>query len=246
MKLPRTFKAAAVLLFLLLSASVARGADWGQELFGIIVRSLSPERAEMTLSSLPRENGLIPWLYLNMTGSTVQGMRISRLEADGFDVMVSPPDTWKDIEYPKIYSMLSCHADAVITEKDVNDYLMNRAFGDKDEWRSVKIAIKDGRISASAYYIADLKLLKLKIKLEVSCVLAVRNGGEFWLDDIQLEVNNAPVPASYVENALEHIQPIFDLKRYNLSLYISRVEFEEGFCRIRSRILPKPFDGLAW
>ena len=242
-KLRNALITAALFLF---GAIPAFAEDYGQSLFNIILREFHPEKAAMTLSSLPRENGLIPWAYFELCGANVQGLRISKLKVDGFDAMVSPPERWKDLDYPEISSVLACHAEAHVTESDVNDFLMERAFGDKDEWSGVKVRMRDGRITASAYYLADLKLFRLKVKLEVSCVLAARHGTELWLEDIQLKVNNAEVSPSYVTRALEGLQPVINLSRYNLPLHISRIEFKNGSCYVRSRILPKPFDGIRW
>ena len=194
-KLRNALITAALFLF---GAIPAFAEDYGQSLFNIILREFRPEKAAMTLSSLPRENGLIPWAYFELCGANVQGLRISKLKVDGFDAMVSPPERWKDLDYPEISSVLAC------------------------------------------------QLFRLKVKLEVSCVLAARHGTELWLEDIQLKVNNAEVSPSYVTRALEGLQPVINLSRYNLPLHISRIEFKNGSCYVRSRILPKPFDGIRW
>ena len=50
-------KSCLAVLFLL-GASAAWGApDRGQELFGVFLRNLAPEKAYFQLSSAPRENG---------------------------------------------------------------------------------------------------------------------------------------------------------------------------------------------
>ena len=37
------------------------------------------------------------------------------------------------------------------------------------------------------------------------------------------------------------------MKKYNLPLYLSKVEFRDGQCSVHSRILPKPLPGgLRW
>ena len=75
-------KSCLVLLFLL-GASAAWGApDRGQELFGVFLRNLAPEKAYFQLSSAPRENGYIPWGYLECVNADVRGMRIRSLRMD--------------------------------------------------------------------------------------------------------------------------------------------------------------------
>ena len=88
--------------------------------------------------------------------------------------------------------------------------------------------------------------MRLRVRLDLSCRIVGR-GTALWLDDIRLKVNNQEVSAGTVERALQKIQPFIDMKKYNLPLYLSKVEFRDGQCSVHSRILPKPLPGgLRW
>ena len=129
-------KSCLVLLFLL-GASAAWGApDRGQELFGVFLRNLAPEKAYFQLSSAPRENGYIPWGYLECVNADVRGMRIRSLRMDCFDAQVTPPAQWADMEHPRVDSMLACHAEATFTEDDVNDFLRRHVSATKKSGRT--------------------------------------------------------------------------------------------------------------
>ena len=239
-------KSCLVLLFLL-GASAAWGApDRGQELFGAFLRNLAPEKAYFQLSSAPRENGYIPWGYLECVNADVRGMRIRSLRMDCFDAQVTPPAQWAGMEHPRVDSMLACHAEATFTEDDVNDFLRRHVFGHEKEWQNVRVKMSAGRINATAYYRANLRLMRLRVRLDLSCRIVGR-GTALWLEDIRLKVNNQEVSSGTVERALQKLQPFIDMKKYNLPLYLSKVEFRDGQCSVHSRILPKPLPGgLRW
>ncbi len=43
--------------------------------------------------------------------------------------------------------------------------------------------------------------------------------------------------------ALERIQPFLDMNKYNLPLYLTKIELSDGVCRVASRIPPRPLSG---
>ena len=232
----------AVLLTTLLTAACAQAADFGQELFDFFVRKMDPEKAELHLQSLPTEKGEIPWAYLECVNANVRGMNIQSLKMDCFDAVITPPEQWKKVEHPYVLSMMACHAEGIFTEKDVNAFLHNRLFGHDKEWERISVRMKDDRINAVGWYNANLKLMRVKVKLELSCRIAGR-GTALWLEDVILKVNDKKMSKVMVEKAIDKIQPFLDMKKYNLPLYLTKIELSDGVCRVASRIPPRPLTG---
>lgn len=242
--------AALLLLFVFLpgasAGSEAETANYGYQLFDVFLRGLNPQSAVLQLREVPRDDGFISWAYLECHNANVRGMNVRSLKMDCFDAEVTPPARWKFMEYPAVKSMLSCHAEGVFTEDDINDFLRRRVFGSHKEWEQFSVKLRAGRIEASAYYKADLKLFKTRIRLDLSCAIAGR-GTALWLEDIAVKVNDREISPRFVEDALKKLQPFIDMKNYNLPLYLTKIEFSDGTCRVRSRILPKPLPGgLLW
>ncbi len=235
-------------IFLTASAEVCRAEtqDLGTQLFEMILKKLAPEEAVLQLSSQPSEDGVIPWGYLECKNSKVRGLNIQSLKLDCFDTHVIPAAEWTDLSHLRVNEMLSCHADAIFTEEDLNAFLGSRLFGHNKEWERVSVRMEDGRIYATAYYRLKIKFFQTKIKIEVSCSLTGRGTG-LWLEDVTLKINNMETSAGIVARALQKLQPFIDTKKYGLPLYLSKVEISKGVCRVRSRILPKPLKkGLLW
>lgn len=235
-----------VIASLCFSPTVCFSADWGQELFGIFLKFLQPDDAVFQLSSQPTDDGFIPWGYLECKNAKFQGMNIQDLRLDCFDAKVTPPEKWKNMHRPMIESMLACHAEGTVTEKDVNDYLRNRLFGKDKEWRDVSVRMRDGRIEATGRYIADMKLFRLKIRVDTSCKIVGR-GHALWIDDMEIKINSRRIAKSLVRTAIDRLQPFVNMDKYNFPLALRKIEFSEGLCKVSTSILPKPVtNGLTW
>ncbi len=244
------FLTALLLLFVFLpgasSGSQTGTANYGYQLFDVFLRELHPQSAVLQLREVPRDDGFISWAYLECRNANVRGMNVRSLKMDCFDAKVTPPARWKSMEYPAVESMLSCHAEGIFTEGDINDFLKRQVFGARQEWQDFSVRLHNGRIEASAYYKADLKLFKTRIKLNLSCSIVGR-GTALWLENVAVKVNNREISPRFVEEALKKLQPFIDMKNYDLPLYLTKIEFYDGTCRVSSRILPKPLPGgLHW
>ncbi|MBP5211838.1 MAG: hypothetical protein J6Z30_03165 [Pyramidobacter sp.] len=235
-------KLSAFLLAAFLAASGAHAADFGQELFNFFVRKMNPEKAELHLQSMPTEKGEIPWAYLECVNANVRGMNIRSLKMDCFDAVITPPAKWKKMEHPYVESMLACHAEGIFTEADVNAFLHDRLFGHEKEWERISVDMRNDRIYAVGWYNANLKVMRVKVKLELSCRIAGR-GTALWLEDVILKVNDKKMSRGMMEKALDRIQPFLDMKKYNLPLYLTKIELSDGICRVASRIPPRPLTG---
>ncbi len=234
------------LLLWTLAAPVPAWADRGQELFQIFLDNLKPQRAQLILSGQPRENGQVPQLYIAVEGAYVRGMRIQSVAIKGYHVLTDPPEQWDSLEYPKVHSVLACHGQVELIQQDLNDFLVSRAFGSKREWEDVKVDFKDGRVNVSCYYRLDLKILSLRVKLELDTALEIKNGTELWLRDTRMRINNSEVSEALIRRALARLQPILDLDRFGLPLGLAKVEIQEDRMIIRSRRPARPFPGLLY
>ncbi len=241
MKLKRL--SALLLAILPLACGAARaGEDRGRELFDFFLQKMRPERAELHLQSQPSENGEIPWAYLECVNADVRGMNIRSLRMDCFDAVVTPPALWKDVESPRVEKMLACHAEGIFSEADVNAFLRDRLFGHDKEWENIAVRLHDDRIDAVGYYRANLKIMRVKVKLELSCRIAAR-GTALWLEDVSLKVNNRRMSKGMIKAALDKLQPFLDMEKYNLPLYLTEIELSDGVCRVATRIPPRPVHG---
>ncbi len=239
-------KALGCLLLLWWLAVPAWAVDRGGELFQIFTDKLQPQEAKLILQGQPRENGWIPQLYLEMTGATVGGLRLQRVAIDGYGIEATPPSLWSQVDYPKIGSILACHGWVQVTQQDVNAFLASRVFGSKGEWEGVEVRFSDGRIQASCYYRLDLKILALRLKVDFSTNLEVRNGTELWLQDTHLRINNAEVSESLIRRALARLQPLLDLRNFMLPVNLAQVEIQDQTMTIRSRRPARSFPGLLY
>ena len=243
----RSLAAALILPLALVSwACAAEPRDYGRELFGYFLSKMNPEKAYFQLSRQPGEDGSVPWAYLECTNASVRGLNVEYVRMDCFDAVVTPPAEWPSREYPKVKSMLACHAEARFTEKDVNDYFASRVFGRHKEWSDFRVSMKDDHIALTAFYNADLKVFSTKVRLDLRCRVVSR-GTALWLEDISISVNSRKVSMGLVRAALDRIQPFLDMSKYNLPLHLSTIDFRKGQCVVRTRILPKPLSGgMRW
>ena len=138
--------------------------------------------------------------------------------------------------------MLACHAEGIFYESDVNAFLHDRLFGHDKEWERISVDMRNDRIYAVGWYNANLKIMRVKVKLELSCRIVGR-GTALWLEDVELKVNDKRMSKGMMKKALERIQPFLDMSKYNLPLYLTKIELSDGVCRVASRIPPRPLVG---
>ena len=118
----------------------------------------------------------------------------------------------------------------------------DRLFGHDKDWERISVKMKDDRIYAVGWYNANLKIMRVKVKLELSCRIVGR-GTALWLEDVELKVNDKRMSKGMMKKALERIQPFLDMSKYNLPLYLTKIELSDGVCRVASRIPPRPLVG---
>ncbi len=223
----------------------AWGNEMGQRLFNGFIGETNPEWGEMILDGPPDESGRIRHIYLDLKGADIGGVRIDRIAVEGYDVILTSPDTW-GTEEADVLSVLSTNAVAIIKEEDINRHLKSKEFGDDESWNNLHLDFSPGRVYAKGYYLADLKLFKLNILIEIDGTFKVVEGRQIWLDDYNLKVNRAKVPEGLTDRAMAKIQPILDLSRFIFPIKLSQVVLDDEKAVIESVKKPERFEGLRF
>lgn len=237
--------AGIALIFLGAFAASSRAQDLGQRLFDGFLRETKPKEAIMILDEEPSETGKVRRIYLDLKGATIGGVVIDRITVEAFDTVFSSPNTW-DTDQAKVLSVLATNARAVIKESDINSHLRTKEFGKDERWRGLVLDFCPGRVYAKGRYLADLKIFKLNILIELDGTFKVRNGKEIWLEDYKLKLNRAKVPEGLTDRAMKKIQPILDMGKFVFPVRLSKVALDEEKAVIESVRPPKPFDGLIY
>ncbi|MDD4835687.1 MAG: DUF2993 domain-containing protein [Dethiosulfovibrio sp.] len=239
------FRLIACLVMVLSVSSQSWGNEIGRRLFDGFVEETNPEWGEMILDGPPDDSGKVRHIYLDLKGADIGGVRIDRITVEGYDVVLTSPDTW-GTESADVLSVLSTNAVAVIREKDVNDHLKSKEFGEDESWNNLNLDFSPGRVYANGYYLADLKLFKLNILIEIDGTFKVKEGKQIWLDDYRLKVNRAKIPDGLTDRAMAKIQPILDLSRFIFPIKLSQVVLDDEKATVESVRAPERFEGLRF
>ncbi len=226
------------------SASTLANTGRGERLMQFFVEEFKPERARMILENEPDDDGLVREIYLEVEGCDIGGVRIDSLILRAVGVSFTPPSQW-DEESPDIREILNVHATARITENDLNENLLQKQFGDDDEWHNLQMRITpDGVYARGNYHVRVL--FTLNILIEIFSKFKIVNMQQVWLDDYTLRVNRFDVPEFITDKAVSQIQPLLDLGRFIFPLRLSSIVFEDGSMTIASRVTPMPFEGIEY
>lgn len=243
--LRRVFIVLLVPVFFSISLSAAEATPTrGEQLLQHFVEEFRPEKMHMILENEPNDEGLIRELFLDVTGCDIGGVRIDSLKLRAVGVTLTPPSRWEE-EGLDAKEILNVHAFARITENDLNENLLQKQFGDDDEWHNLQVRMTPNGIYARGNYLARL-LFTLDILIEIFSKFKIVDMQQVWLDDYTLRVNRVDVPDFITEKAVSQIQPLLDLSKFIFPLRLSSIDFHEGSMTISSRILPEPFEGIVY
>lgn len=243
-----------VLFFLCLSVFILSKANAasaepkhtrGEKLLHHFVEEFKPEKIHMILENEPNDEGLIRELYLDVTGCDIGGVRIDSLRLRAVGVTLTPPSQWEQEEGLDAKEVLNVHVFASITEEDLNENLLQKQFGDDDEWHNLQVRMTPDGIYARGNYHARV-LFTLNILIEIFSKFKIVDMQQVWLDDYTLRVNRVDVPDFITEKAVSQIQPLLDLSKFIFPLRLSSITFNEGSMTIASRVLPEPFEGIVY
>lgn len=235
-------------LFMLLQANTASAEaehSRGEQLLHYFVEEFKPEILHMILENEPNDEGLIRELYLDVTGCDIGGVRIDSLKLRAVGVTLTPPSQWEQDGRIDAKEVLNVHAFAAITEKDLNENLLQKQFGDDDEWHNLQVRMTPDGIYARGNYHARV-LFTLNILIEIFSKFKIVDMQQVWLDDYTLRVNRVDVPDFITDKAVSQIQPLLDLSKFIFPLRLSSITFNEGSMTIASRVLPEPFEGIVY
>lgn len=238
--------AAFVLLLLCLAAPATAGAgeDRSKAFIDFLIREFSPETMTVILSEDPDEDGNIRDVYADARGCIIGKVRIDALCMRATGVTLTPPSQWAK-DGINIRQILNVHAQATISETDLNNHLIGREFGDDDRWKNVRVDITPQGIYAKGHYLFKL-LFTMDLFIEVFSKLRIVDRQQVWLDDYSVRVNRADVPRFIVDSAVGQIQPILDLKRSAFPMRLQTVTYDDENIYASSRILPEPFEGRTF
>ncbi|HOO63399.1 MAG TPA: DUF2993 domain-containing protein [Synergistaceae bacterium] len=238
----------AVFLFLAVSGE-ARNAEEsrGEMLFQAFFSRLAPEKMVMILDEEPDQNGRVRHLYLDLQGPCLGGVRIERLAVEAWDVQFNPVEEWAlpGEDSVRVEEVLQTYADGVLTEKDLNDDLLQKKFGDEKDWHDIYLDFTPRGLHAQGKYRVKL-LFTFDMLIEIDGVLGLRKGREIWLEEYRFRVNKVNVPDSLTRGAVEELQPLLDLGRYMFPLRLHTLEMDEEKVILRSSRLPQPFEGRRY
>jgi len=198
----------------------------------------------MIIENEPEDDGLVREMFLDVTGCDIGGVRIDSLKLRAVGVSFTPPSEWER-EPPDIREILNVHAFARITESDLNKNLLEKQFGDDDEWHNLQVRISPDGIYARGNYHVRV-LFTLDILIEIFSKFKIVDMQQVWLDDYTLRVNRVDVPGFITDKAISQIQPLLDLGKFVFPLRLSSIVFEQGSMTIASRVIPEPFEGIVY
>lgn len=229
------------LISLLLTAGTA-SADPVDDLLDYYVSRFNVEKGLITVDGQPDDTGLFNDVYMKLDGLMVEGLRIDTVEVRMKGVQFNEPSQWKSGNV-ECKSAISVQAVAEIFEKDINNAIASKTFGDDDggnEWHDLALAIKPSGLSGKGYYNAKVGFLNLDILIEITSGLRIVKGKELWLKDPQVKINRLDLPDYVTKQALSKIQPLVSLNDFPLPLTLHKVELKQGSAVLSSRNLPQP------
>lgn len=203
-----------------------------------------PERARMIIENEPNDDGLVREIYLDVEGCDIGGVRIESLILRAIGVTFTPPSEWDETPLD-VVEMLNVNATARITDRDLNENLLQKQFGDDDEWHNLQMRITPEGVYARGNYHVRV-LFTLDILIEIFSKFKIVDMQQVWLDDYTLRVNRVDVPSFITDKAVSQIQPLLDLGKFIFPLRLSSIAFEDGSMTIASRVEPEPFEGIEY
>lgn len=236
--------AAMLLLFIISAASPLWGETRGKKLLDHFVKEFSPEEITMIIDEEPNEKGYVRDIFLDIRGCSIGGVRIDSLTLRAMGVQMNAPSEWdrKGLDAKEI---LNVHALARILEKDLNNNLLSKEFGDDDHWHNLQVDMRPDGIYARGNYLVTV-LFRLDILIEIFSRFKIVDRKEVWLDDYTLKVNRVDVPQFITDKAVSEIQPLLDLGKFVFPLRLHSISYDEKSLTISSRVLPESFEGIRY
>lgn len=216
----------------------------GRLLLHHFAREFTPERMTMIIDEEPDNTGYVRDIFLDVKGCVIGGVRMDSLRIRAMGVQMNSPEDWtsKGLDAKEI---LNVHAFARILEKDLNDNLLSKEFGEDDHWNNLQVDMRPEGIYARGNYLATI-LFRLNILIEIFSRFKIVDMQQVWLHDYTLKVNRVDVPQFITDQAVEQIQPLLDLSKFVFPLKLHEITYDDTSLTITSRVLPESFKGIAY
>lgn len=217
----------------------------GSRLFRFFIEKFQPESMTMILDEEPDDEGHLRRVFIDVRGANVDEMRIDHISVEALDTLFTPVADWEE-NGVEVREMLMAYSDATLLEKDINEVIQKKTFGNGDDhWKRLSIDFHDGGIHAEGNYVATF-IFTFNILIEIDGVLNIVNQKEIWIEDYTLRVNKRNVPEGLTDKAISKIQPILDLGKFVFPLRLHRIEQTEDRVTMESRIHPQTFEGITY
>lgn len=216
----------------------------GELLLRHFVGEFAPEKMTMIIDEEPDPAGYVREIYMDITGCLIGGVRMDSLKVKAVGVQMNLPEEWGE-KGLDVREILNVHAFAKILEKDLNDNLLSKEFGDDDHWNNLQVDMRPEGIYARGNYLVTM-LFRLNILIEIFSRFKIVDSQQVWLDDYTLRVNRVDVPQFITDQAVEKIQPLLDLRKFIFPLKLNSIQYGEDSLTITSRVLPEPFEGIVY
>lgn len=234
----------AIFLFFRGTPAIAGEEPRGHLLLRHFASEFSPERMTMIIDEEPDAAGYVRDIYLDISGCVIGGVRMDSLRVRAMGVQMNPPAEWQE-KGLDAREILNVHAFARILEKDLNDNLLSKEFGEDDHWKNLQVDMRPDGIYARGNYLVTV-LFRLNILIEIFSRFKIVEMQQVWLHDYTLRVNRVDVPQFITDQAVEQIQPLLDLRKFIFPLKLHSIEYDEDCLTITSRVLPEAFQGIVY
>jgi hypothetical protein len=210
----RTILIAATAFFLFFRGipATAEEEPRGKLLLRHFASEFTPERMTMIIDEEPDATGYVRDIYLDITGCVIGGVRMDSLRIRAMGVQMNPPEEWqtKGLDAREI---LNVHAFARILEKDLNDNLLSKEFGEDDHWNNLQVDMRPDGIYARGNYLVTV-LFRLNILIEIFSKFKIVEMQQVWLHDYTLKVNRVDVPQFITDQAWNTSTPRHSSRKF--------------------------------
>jgi hypothetical protein len=219
--------------------------NYTSQLLKFYIERFEPESSDLIIEMEPDETGLFKYIYMDIVGCNISGVRIDRLTFQLLEAQFNAPEEWESGNV-ECTSALEVYATCRLLEDDINADLQKRVIGSgEDKWRNLRIKISPNGLSGSGEYSVKL-LFPFNILIEIVSKLRIVGGKEVWLEDASVKLNRLDVPENVTNMALDQIQPLLNLKTLPLPMKLNKINFMEKEALFETRILPSKIEGITY
>ncbi len=178
------------------------------------------------------KNGIyFKWLYLDVVGGVIDGLRIDEFEAKALGITFNKADQWE--QKLRILSTDKVALKLKVLEKDIND-LFKRKYGkNKSGWLKIGFDFKPGFLYTKGLY--KFPYLPIKILVELEGKLKVVNGTKVYLYDYKMYVDKTKVSQKTADRLISKIQPLLDLNKLMFPTKLSDIIITDDSIIIKTK-----------